>query len=123
MLAALRAMPNGVRLFVAYAVLVLVVIGLALPGIVSLAVEAPVTGPGLVAMLLLAYTVFTLTLVLQGKRAAFWLAIGLSSLVIPVVVGLAILGGTVPAIAGALLAIALFAGLSRPRSRAWFSED
>src|SRR3972149_11828397 len=93
-------MPNGVRLFVAYGVVVLALIGLALPGIVSLAVEAPVPGPGLVAMLLLAYTVFTLTLVLQRKRAAYWFALGLSSLTLPLVAGLLLLGALPWAVVG-----------------------
>ena len=78
-------MPAGVRLFVLYGFIVLAFIGLALPGVVGLAVDVPVTGPGVVLMLLLAYTVFTMTLVLQRKRAAFWLAVGLSSLTVPLI--------------------------------------
>ena len=123
MLAALRAMPNGVRLFVAYAVVVLALIGLALPDIVGLAVEAPVTGPGLVAMLLLAYTIFTMTLVLQRKRAAYWLAVGLSSLTVPLVVALWLLGAMAAALMAAAIAVGLFVGLSRPSSRGYFTDE
>jgi hypothetical protein len=118
-----RSMPAGVRLFVAYAFAVLVVIGLALPAIVSEAVLTPVTGPGVVAMLLLAFTVFTLTLVLQRKRAAHWLALGLTSLTIPLAGFLALAGLPIPAIVFAAAAVALFLGLTRPRARAWFNEE
>jgi len=118
----IRGMPNGVRLFVAYGVVVLALIGLALPGIVSLAVEAPVTGPGLVAMLLLAYTVFTLTLVLQRKRAAYWFALGLSSLTLPLVAGLLLLGALPWAVVGGALAVGLFVGLAQPAARRYFDQ-
>ena len=67
----LRATPNGVRLFLVYGLAVLALIGVALPGVIGLAVETPVTGAGITLMLLLAYTIFTLTLVLQRKRVAF----------------------------------------------------
>ena len=116
-------MPNGVRLFMVYGVIVLALIGLSLPGIVGLAVEAPVTGPGLVAMLLLAYTVFTMTLVLQRKRAAYWLALGLSSLTLPFVLFFVL--AEVPS--GALLigavALALFLGLRTSAARRYFDQE
>ena len=116
-------MPAGVRLFVAYALVILVVIGVALPGIIDEAVLTPVTGPGVVAMLLLAFTIFTLTLVLQRKRAAHGLALGLSSLTIPLVAFFLLGGVPVAAVVAAALAAGLFAGLMRPRARAWFHEE
>jgi hypothetical protein len=116
-------MPAGIRLFVVYAVLILAVIGVSLPGIVDEAVLTPVTGPGVVAMLLLAFTIFTLTLVLQRKRAAHGLALGLSSLTLPLVAFFLLGGVPIGALVAALLAGALFAGLTRPRARAWFLEE
>ena len=123
MLDRVRSMPNGVRLFVAYSLAVLGLIGLSLPGIVGLAVQAPVTGPGLVAMLLLAYTVFTLTLVLQRKRAAYWLAIGLSSLTLPLVAFFVLAEAPPYALISAALALALFVGLRTTAARGYFDQE
>jgi hypothetical protein len=78
--------------------------------------------PGIVAMVLLAYTIFTLTLVLQRKQAARGLAVGLTTLTIPAV-PLLLLGPVPPvAIVPAVLGVALFASLGRPSVRAWLSE-
>ena len=64
----LRTMPPGIILFLAYALLILLAIGVTLPGVIALATGAmPITFQGLVVMILLAYTVFTTTLVLQRK--------------------------------------------------------
>jgi hypothetical protein len=119
----LRTMPNGVRVFVAYGFAVLVVIALALPGVVSLAVDIPISGPGVVTMLLLAYTVFTMTLALQRKRVAYGLAIGLSSLTLPLLIFFALVGSVPAAVFAAVLAGGLFLGLSRPASRRWFDQQ
>ena len=70
-------MPGGVRLFLIYALLILAAIGVALPRIIELAVGVPVSFEGLLAMILLAYTIFTTTLVLQRKEAARALAVEL----------------------------------------------
>src|SRR3989304_6134673 len=70
MLRPLRAIPNGVRIFFCYAILVLAFLGLTLPLVVDQAVEAPVSGIGLVWMLLLAYLIFTMTLVLPREPPA-----------------------------------------------------
>ena len=53
-----------------YAFGILFLIGSALRFIVDQAITAPVSLPGLVAMVLLAYTIFTTTLVIQRKQAA-----------------------------------------------------
>ena len=116
-------MPAGVRLFLAYGLLVLALIGLTLPGVVGMAVEVPITGPGVVLMLLLAYTVFTLTLVLQRKRVAFWLAVGLASLIVPVVVFLVLVGLPAPALVGAGLALGLILGLRTAGARRYFDQE
>lgn len=118
-----RAMPNSVRLFLAYGIVVLAVIGLLLPGVVALAVQMPVTGPGVVLMLLLAYTIFTLTLVLQRKRAARWLALGLSSLTLPAALFLVLVGEPIGALAALALAAGLLLGLTTPGARAYFDQE
>jgi succinate-acetate transporter protein len=123
MLETMRGMPNGVRLFLAYGLVLLALIGLALPGVVALAAEVPITGPGVVLMLLLAYTIFTLTLVLQRKRAAWWLAVGLSSLTVPLMAFLVLAEVPLGALAMALLTVGLFLGLRTAASRRWFDQE
>src|SRR6186997_386487 len=83
MLDRIRAMPGGIRLFLLYAFLLLAGIGISLRYVIDLAIGAPVSGPGVVVMVLLAYTIFTTTLVLQRKEASRGLALGLASLTIP----------------------------------------
>jgi hypothetical protein len=116
-------MPGGVRFFVVYAFLVLALIALVLPGVVAMAEQMPITGPGLVLMLLLAYTIFTLTLVLQRKRAALGLAIGLSSLTVPLVLAMVVSAAYPLALGAAAVAGGLFFGLSRPASRRYFDQE
>src|ERR687894_401356 len=106
MLGSLRGMPAGVAIFLAYGFVLLALLGLMLPLIVEQAVEAPVSGIGLLWMLLLAYLIFTLTLVLQRKRVAWRLALGLARLTLPLVPLL----GAVAGVPGALFALAV-AGL------------
>ena len=81
----IRAMPGGIRLFLAYALLILAGIGISLRSVVDTAISTPVSLEGVVVMVLLAYTIFTTTLVLQRKQAARGLALGLASLTIPLV--------------------------------------
>ncbi|MEO8462604.1 MAG: hypothetical protein ABI555_05290, partial [Chloroflexota bacterium] len=83
MTSSFRQMPWAIRGFLAYALLVLAGIGISLPYVVDLAIAAPVSPVGIVVMVLLAYTIFTTTLVLQRKVAARNLALGLASLTIP----------------------------------------
>ncbi|HYN47694.1 MAG TPA: hypothetical protein VER83_02445 [Candidatus Nanopelagicales bacterium] len=117
-----RIPPAGLLLFLGYAFLVLAAIGLSLRWVVDMAISAPVSLPGIVVMVLLAYTIFTITMVLQRKEAARGLAVGLTTLTIPAVPLLLL--GPVPlaAIAPAFLGIALFLGLGRPSVREWLSE-
>lgn len=123
MLQTVREMPPGVLVFLGYAFLVLSVLGLAMPIVVDQAVQAPITLIGLVWMLLLAYLIFTMTLVLQKKQAAFALSLGLTSLLLPLAaIMLFAPGGFVITIAAVVLFIVLVWSLRRPRSRQWFSE-
>ncbi|MGZ6297029.1 MAG: hypothetical protein ACXWPV_07880 [Candidatus Limnocylindrales bacterium] len=122
MLDTLRTMPNGVRVFLAYALTLLALLGLTLPLVVQQAVEAPISFVGLVWMILLAYLIFTITLVLQRKQAAWGLSLGLASLTVPLVPLLAYVAGVPGLVSALVLALILFRAL-RPRSvRAWFSE-
>lgn len=122
MLATLRAMPGGIRLFLAFALLILAGIGIALPYVVALAVGAPLSFQGLVVMILLAYTIFATTLVLQRKQAGRGLALGLASLTIPT--ALVLLGSrlVVEALFVGVLGLLLFRGLLRPEVRGWLNE-
>lgn len=115
-------MPGSVRLFLVYAVAILVVIGLALPYVVSLAGTMPVSLPGVVVMALLAYTIFTITVILQRKQVGRGLALGLTTLTLPALAFAAFGGLPVPAVGLAVLAALLFRGLLGGRVRAYLSE-
>jgi len=115
-------MPGGIRLFLVYALLILAGIGVSLRSVVDLAISAPVSFEGLVVMILLAYTIFTTTLVLQRKRAARGLALGLASLTIPLVPLLAFSRLVVEAVFIAALCLLLFRGLLRPEVRSYLNE-
>jgi hypothetical protein len=119
----IRGAPWGILLFLGYAVVLLAGIGLSLRFVVDLAIAAPVSLVGVVVMALLAYTIFTTTLVLQRKVAARGFALGLSSLALPPIL-IALLGGLPLAVAvffGALAAL-LFRGLRSPAAERWLSE-
>jgi hypothetical protein len=122
MIERVRAMPGGIRLFLFYAFLILAGIGLALRTVVDLAISTPVSFEGLVVMALLAYTIFTTTLVLQRKQAARGLALGLASLTVPLVPLLLLSGLLVEALFVGALGLLLFRGLLRPEIRAYLSE-
>lgn len=122
MLATVRAMPGPIRLFLVYALLILAGIGVSLPFVVDLAISAPVSLTGIVVMVLLAYTIFTITLVLQRKEAARAFAFGLSSLTIPPIPWALIAGQPIIAIFFTALAVILFRGLRRPDVAAYLVE-
>jgi hypothetical protein len=123
MIGRVRAMPGGIRLFLGYAALILVGIGLSLRFVVDEAIAAPVSPLGILVMVLLAYTIFTTTLVIQRKQAGFGLALGLASLTIPLVILLAIspVHPAAPFFAAAL-GILLFRGLLKPEIRTYLNE-
>jgi hypothetical protein len=123
MLNTVRAMPGGIRLFLVYALLILGAIGVALPRIIELAVNVPVSFEGLLAMILLAYTIFTTTLVLQRKEAARTLALGLASLTLPAIPLLVLAGLVVHAVFVAAFSALLFRGLLSSGTRQWLSEQ
>jgi hypothetical protein len=118
-----RAMPGGIRLFLVYALLILAGIGISLRGVIDLAIGAPVSGPGVVVMVLLAYTIFTTTLVIQRKQAGRGLALGLASLTLPLLVYLLLAGLLPQALFVGALAALLFRGLLRPEVRDWLNEE
>ncbi len=122
MFEAIRAMPPGIRLFLLYAFLILAGIGLSLRFVIDQAVEASVSFEGVVVMALLAYTIFTTTLVLQRKEAARGLAIGLASLLVPLVPLLALSRLPIESIFVAMLGLLLFRGLLRPDVRTYLKE-
>jgi hypothetical protein len=122
MLQTLRQMPAGLRLFLGYALLILAGIGVSLRFVVDQAVEASVTFQGVVVMALLAYTIFTTTLVLQRKEAARGLALGLTSLTVPLVPLLLLSRLPVEGIFVAAFSLVLFRGLLRPDVRSFLSE-
>lgn len=119
----IKAMPPGVLLFMGYSLLVLSILGLAMPIVIDQAVAAPISLIGIVWMALLAYLIFTMTLVLQKKQAAFGLSLGLTSLMIPLaLVVLFAPGGFVLSGIAIVLFVVVVLALRRPRSREWFSE-
>jgi len=119
----IREMPGGIRLFLVYALGLLVLIGLSMRYVIDLAIGAPVSGPGIVVMVQLAYTIFTTTLVLQRKQASRGLALGLASLTLPLLVYLAVAGLVPQTIFIGALAALLFRGLLRSEVRAYLSEE
>ena len=117
-----RGMPWGIGLFLVYAFLILAGGALALGPVVERAVLIPITFEGVVLMALLAYTIFTITLVLQRKSAARGLTLGLVSLTVPAI-PLALLGGQVIlAVALAALGVLLYRGLRAPRALGWLDQ-
>jgi hypothetical protein len=123
MLQLIRQMPPGVLLFLAYAFVVLSILGLTMPIVIDQAVQTPVTFIGLVWMGLLAYLIFTMTLVLQRKQAAYGLSLGLTTLLLPlaavVIFGA---GGWILSIVLVVAFGVMVWALRRPRSREWFCE-
>ncbi len=115
-------MPWGVGLFLVYALLILAGVGLTLPSVVDLALEVPITPVGLVVMALLAYTIFTVTLVLQRKAASRALAIGLASLAVPAVPFALLTTGWPAAVVVAALGVVLYRGLRAPAVGEWLDQ-
>ena len=121
----IRGMPWGIGLFLAYAFVILAGSGLALGPVVDRAVLVPITFEGVVLMALIAYAIFTITLVLQRKEAARGLALGLATLTVPAIPLAILLGGQIGiaiAIAITAFALLLYRGLRSPAVRAWLSQ-
>jgi hypothetical protein len=115
-------MPNPVRVFLAYALVILAGIGISLRYIVDEAISAPISPIGVVWMGLLAYTIFTITLVLQRKEAGRGFALGLATLTIPAVPVLLLNQLFPAAIVVAVAGIGVFWALTRPSVRAYLRE-
>ena len=116
-------MPGGLRLFLVYALVIMFGIGISLRYVIDQAINAPVSLPGVVVMILLAYTIFTTTLVIQRKQAARGLALGLASLTLPLVVFFLQAGLIPQTMFCAALAALLFRGLLANDVRAGHSEE
>jgi predicted lysophospholipase L1 biosynthesis ABC-type transport system permease subunit len=117
-----REMPGGIRLFLVYAFMILAVIGLLLRFVVDEAINAPISFNGVVVMVLLAYTIFTITLIFQRKQAARGLAIGLATLTLPAIPFAALSPQPLLALFIGALALLLFRGLLRPEVRTYLDE-
>jgi hypothetical protein len=120
---AVRGMPWGVALFLGYAFLLLAGVGLALGPVVEQAVLVPITFQGVVLMALLAYTIFTTTLVLQRKAAARGLSLGLVSLAVPAVPLALVVAQPVWAVLILVFALLLVRGLRSAPARAWLNQE
>ena len=120
---AIRGMPWGVALFLVYALLILAAVGLALGPVVEQAILVPITFTGVVLMALLAYSIFTITLVLQRKAAARTLALGLVSLAIPAVPLAIVINQLIGAVVIVALALLLVRGLRTPAAAAWLDQE
>ena len=116
-------MPWAIRLFLGYAFVILAGIGVSLRFVVDQAIAAPVSPLGIVVMVLLAYTIFTATLVLQRKAAARSLALGLATLTVPPIPWAIVLGLVPVAVFFLALAILLIRGLRTPAVSAWLNEE
>ncbi len=115
-------MPWGVGLFLVYALAILAGIGLSLGFVVDQAQIVPVTPLGLLVMALLAYTIFTVTVVLQRKIAARNLALGLATLALPGIPLAFLAGGVIAALIVAGLAAVLIQGIRGPAVAAWLDQ-
>lgn len=118
----LRRMPLSVGVVIGFGLLLLAGLGLTLPLVVEQAVEAPVSPIGLLWMLLIAYLIFTLTLVVQRKRAGWGMSVGMASLSLPLTLIAWQAAGVLGALAGVAVGVVLFLSLRSRRARAWFSE-
>ena len=131
------SMPPSVRLWFAWAFLLLALTGLLLGRIVEFvdfSERAPFSLLGIFMMIELALVLFGITVALQRKRIAHRFAIGIASLAVPVLAGLppALLelppeaangwyALTVPI--SAVITVVQLIGLLRNPARAWFSEE
>ncbi len=118
----MRGIPWGVALFLVYAFVILIGVGLALGPIVEAAILVPITFQGIVAMALAAYTIFTITIVLQRKAAARNLALGLATLTVPGIPLALLFGQLMIGLLLAVLAYSLYRGLRSPAAAAWLDQ-
>jgi hypothetical protein len=117
-----RSVPPGVIVLIGFGLLLLAGLGLTLPMVINQAIDTPVSPMGLLWMLLIAYLVFTLTLVLQRKQAAWNLSLGMATLVVPLTLILWQYASAVGVIVGLGLGLTLVLALRGARVRSWFSQ-
>ena len=117
-----RGMPWGIGLFLGYAFLILAGAALALGPVVERAILIPITFEGIVLMALLAYTIFTVTLVLQRKVAARGLSLGLVSLTVPAIPLALLWGQVIAAVLLAALGLLLYRGLRTSPALGWLDQ-
>ncbi|MGH2456559.1 MAG: hypothetical protein ACRDHD_09935 [Candidatus Limnocylindria bacterium] len=133
----MSAAPFSVKLWFAWAFLLLAATGLLLPQVVTFvdfSQRAPFSLLGLFIMAELAAVLFGVTVALQRKRIGHRFAIGIAALAVPMLAGLppalfrmepAAANGwytlTIPM--GLVVSAVLVVGLLRPSARAWFNED
>jgi hypothetical protein len=133
----MTAAPWPVRLWFAWAFVLLAGTGLLLPqivGFVDFSTRAPFSLLGIFVMLELAAVLFGVTVAMQRKRIGHRFAIGIAALPAPMLAGLppalfrmtpASANGwylaTVPI--GLLISAVLIFGLLRASAREWFNED
>jgi hypothetical protein len=117
-----RGMPTGVLVLIGFGLLLLAGLGLTLPLVINQAIDTPVSPMGLLWMLLIAYLVFTLTLVFQRKQAAWNLSLGMATLVVPLTLVLWQYASALGAVIGLVLGGLLVLALRGPRVRTWFSQ-
>ena len=131
------APPLAIRLWFGWAFLLLAVTGLLLGRIVEFidfSERAPFSLLGIFMMVELATVIFGITVALQRKRIAHPFAVIIAALPVPILAGLPPALLQMPASAangwyalfvplGLLISAILIAGLLRPASRAYFSED
>jgi len=129
--------PWGVRLWFAWAFVLLAGIGILLPqiiGFVDFSAKAPFSLLGLFMMFVIAALLFGITVAMQRKRIGWRFAIGIAVLAAPMLAGLppVLLDFPPKATAGwqalfipfgLLITIVLVVALLRSSSRGYFSED
>jgi len=114
--------PPGVIVLIGFGLLLLAGLGLTLPMVINQAIDTPVSPLGLLWMLLIAYLVFTLTLLIQRKQAAWNLSLGMATLVVPLTLILWQYASAVGVLVGLILGAALVLALRGARVRSWFSQ-
>lgn len=131
------AIPFGVKLWFAWAFLLLAGTGILLPRIIAFvdfSEKAPFSLLGIFMMLEMAALLFGITVAMQRKRIAHRFAIGIAILAAPLLAGLPPLLLDFPPEAvtgwqalfipiGLAISVVLIVALLRPASRAYFSED
>ena len=114
--------PATILVLLGHAFVLLALQGLLLRRVIDQAAGAPVSLVGSTWMVLLASTIFTITLTLQRTQAARGLAISLSTLPVPLAAVLLFAPNPAGAMGPLVLAALLLFALSRRSARSRFSD-